>query len=65
MDDLKMARVQIADHIGLLTGIIRWWLERGRLSPGRADLCSRRGIWLSAAGLPGLDSAKVRRLGVS
>jgi hypothetical protein len=29
MDDLKMVRVQIADHIGLVTGIIRGWLERG------------------------------------
>jgi hypothetical protein len=55
MDDLKMVRVQIADHIGLITGIIRWWLERGWLSRGRADLCSRRRIWLSAVGPAGLD----------
>ena len=29
MDDLKMVRLQIADHIGLVTGITAGWLERG------------------------------------
>jgi hypothetical protein len=55
MDDLKMVRVQIADHIGLLTGITRWWLERVGLSRSRAGLRLRTRIWLSAAGPARLD----------
>src|ERR1700722_2440433 len=50
-----MVRVQIADHIGLVTGITWGWLERGWTSHGGADRRLRRRLWLSGAGPSRLD----------